>query len=98
MNPRGPGAVLEFWIQPGASRTRVVGWHGSPPQIKVQVAAPPSDGEANEALLGFLKKLMRPVRVKLVHGFASRCKRIEFEGATSEQVIQKLGLQPTPSP
>ena len=48
-----PGAVvLELVVQPRASRTRAVGEHGG--RLKVQLAAPPVDGEANAALCRFL--------------------------------------------
>ena len=46
------GVVLEVLVQPRASRTRVVGVHDG--RLKVQLAAPPVDGEANAALVDFL--------------------------------------------
>ena len=46
------GVVLEILVQPRASRTRVVGEHDG--RLKVQLAAPPVDGEANAALVDFL--------------------------------------------
>ena len=46
------GAVLEVLAQPRASRSRVVGEHDG--RLKIQLAAPPVDGEANAALLAFL--------------------------------------------
>ncbi len=50
------GAVLELLVQPRASRTRVVGEHDG--RLKIQLAAPPVDGEANAALLAFLADLL----------------------------------------
>ncbi len=76
-----PGAVeLAVLVQPRASRTRVVGEHDG--LLKIQLAAPPVDGEANAALLEFLaKRLGVPRRqVTLVAGDASRRKRIRVEG------------------
>ncbi|MEI7705505.1 MAG: DUF167 domain-containing protein, partial [Deltaproteobacteria bacterium] len=51
------GVVLEVLVQPRASRTRVVGEHDG--RLKVQLAAPPVDGEANEALVAFLAGKLR---------------------------------------
>lgn len=69
------GVELALLIQPRASRTRVVGEHDG--LLKIQLAAPPVDGEANAALLEFLgKQLGVPRRqVTLVAGDASRRKR-----------------------
>ena len=52
------GVVLRLQIQPRASRTEVAGLHGEPPRLKVRVAAPPVDGEANEELVSFLAKAL----------------------------------------
>lgn len=48
----GGGVDVDLVVQPRASRTRIVGEHGD--RLKVQIAAPPVDGEANAALLAFL--------------------------------------------
>ncbi|HSP78062.1 MAG TPA: DUF167 domain-containing protein [Myxococcaceae bacterium] len=76
-----PGGVrLAVLVQPRASRTRVVGEHDG--LLKIQLAAPPVDGEANAALLEFLaKRLGVPRRqVTLVAGDASRRKRVLVTG------------------
>jgi uncharacterized protein len=76
-----PGAVeLAVLVQPRASRTRVVGEHDG--MLKVQLAAPPVDGEANAALLEFLaRRLGVPRRqVTLVAGDTARRKRVRVEG------------------
>jgi hypothetical protein len=81
-----PGAVeLAVLVQPRASRTRVVGEHDG--LLKIQLAAPPVDGEANAALLEFLaKRLGVPRRqVSLVSGDTARRKRIRVEGLGAAQ-------------
>jgi hypothetical protein len=85
-----PGAVeLAVLVQPRASRTRVVGEHDG--MLKIQLAAPPVDGEANAALLEFLaRRLGVPRRqVSLVAGDASRRKRVRVEGlgATAAEAV-----------
>ena len=54
---RRAGSVLEVLVQPRASRTRVVGEHDG--RLKIQLAAPPVDGEANAALIEFLADALR---------------------------------------
>jgi uncharacterized protein (TIGR00251 family) len=46
------GTQLMLAIRPRASRSRVIGVFGD--RLKVQIAAPPVDGKANEALCDFL--------------------------------------------
>ncbi|NTX14324.1 DUF167 domain-containing protein [Myxococcus sp. CA056] len=80
------GVELALLIQPRASRTRVVGEHDG--LLKIQLAAPPVDGEANAALLEFLgKQLGVPRRqVTLVAGDASRRKRVQVVGVDAARV------------
>ncbi|QSQ27237.1 DUF167 domain-containing protein [Pyxidicoccus parkwayensis] len=84
------GVELAVLVQPRASRTRVVGEHDG--LLKLQLAAPPVDGEANAALLEFLSKQLGVPRrqVTLTAGDASRRKRVKVVGidaARAEAVI-----------
>ncbi|MBN9684411.1 MULTISPECIES: DUF167 domain-containing protein [unclassified Corallococcus] len=84
------GVELTVLVQPRASRTRVMGEHDG--QLKIQLAAPPVDGEANAALVEFIAKTMGVPRrqVTLVAGDTSRRKRLRVEGvdaAAAEAVI-----------
>ncbi len=74
------GVELAVLVQPRASRTRVVGEHDG--LLKLQLAAPPVDGEANAALLEFLAKALGVPRrqVTLSAGDASRRKRVKVVG------------------
>ncbi|MDE1943261.1 MAG: YggU family protein [Betaproteobacteria bacterium] len=74
--------VLQLHVQPGAKRTGWAGLYGD--AIKVRLAAPPVDGQANEALLRFLADTFGvPVRqVALRAGAGSRQKRVAVTGAT----------------
>ncbi len=77
------GAVLEIVVQPRASRTRVVGEHGG--RLKIQLAAPPVDGEANDALLAFLADALhvRRADVALLAGVSGRRKRVRIAGVAA---------------
>ena len=82
-----PGGVeISILVQPRASRTRVLGEHDG--MLKVQLAAPPVDGEANAALVEFLGKLLGVPRrqVSLIAGDASRRKRVSIQGVETAQV------------
>lgn len=58
--------ILDVYVQPGAKRTEIVGFHGD--SLKIRLASPPIDGRANETLLKYMGKLfdvsMRQVEIK----------------------------------
>ena len=84
------GAVLELHVQPRASRTRVVGEHDG--RLKIQLAAPPVDGEANAALLAFLADALSVKRaaVALLAGESGRKKRVRIAGVAPEAAAATL--------
>jgi len=84
------GAVLELLVQPRASRTRVAGEHDG--RLKVQLAAPPVDGEANAALLEFLARSLGVKRsdVTLLAGEAGRRKRVRVAGLSAGKAAALL--------
>lgn len=92
VEPADGGALLEVWVQPRASRDGVAGFHGE--RLKVRVAAPPVDGEANEALTRFLAKALGVPRsaVTIVRGHTGRHKSVRVTGLTPEEVRARLGL------
>lgn len=85
------GVAIEVWAQPRASRTRAVGLHGN--ALKVQLAAPPVDGEANAELVSYLAKTLGVPKsaVEIVRGDTGRKKRVLVKGATVEGVREVLG-------
>lgn len=86
-----PGAVeLVVLVQPRASRTKVVGEHDG--RLKIALAAPPVDGEANAALVEFLSDSLkvRKVEITLLDGDTSRRKRLSVRGVTVADVTSKL--------
>jgi hypothetical protein len=72
------------------------GLHGE--ALKVRLAAPPVDGEANEALVRFLADALdRPRRaVRLTSGAGSRRKTVEVSGIGLAEAARRLGLGGTP--
>jgi uncharacterized protein len=84
------GAVLEVLAQPRASRSRVAGEHDG--RLKIQLAAPPVEGEANEALLAFLAAALgvRRADVALLAGESGRRKRVRITGITAATAAAAL--------
>jgi uncharacterized protein len=85
------GAVrITFYVQPRASRTEVAGAHGD--AIKLRVAAPPVDGEANLEVRRFLARLfgVPASAVDVVAGESSRRKIIEVAGIDAATARAKL--------
>ncbi len=90
----GGGAELEVLVQPRASRTRVVGEHGG--RLKVQLAAPPVDGEANAALVAFLADALgvRKSDVTIARGEAGRRKTLRVAGVSAAKAVGVLTAPP----
>ncbi len=85
------GVVLEVLVQPRASRTKVVGEHDG--RLKLQLAAPPVDGEANAALIEFLARALgvRKADVAIVRGDTGRRKTVRVAGVTAAGAVAALG-------
>jgi uncharacterized protein (TIGR00251 family) len=85
------GVELLVLVQPRSSRTKVVGEHDG--RLKIALAAPPVDGEANEALVGFLAEVLgvRRSAVELVDGATGRRKRVRVSGCREDTARARLG-------
>ncbi len=84
------GVVLEVLVQPRASRTRAVGEHDG--RLKLQLAAPPVDGEANQALIEFLARALgvRKADVTIERGETGRRKTVRVAGVCAAQAVAAL--------
>jgi len=83
-------ARITIRVHPRARRTAVTGRHGD--GWKLDLAAPPVDGKANDACVRFLAGLLGvpQARVRVVLGLTSRTKVVEIEGVSQESVENKL--------
>lgn len=86
------GILVAVHVQPGAGSTELVGRHGA--ALKVRVAAPPSDGRANEAVAQLLAKAfgLSPDDVELTSGQTSRQKRFrlgDLDRAAAEKLVEQ---------
>ena len=82
--------TLELHVQPGAKRTEVTGMHGE--RIKIRLAAPPTEGRANAALIEFLAEAFGVARrdVTILSGMKSRDKRVLIEGDAKGELPWKM--------
>ncbi len=90
LSERGEAVQLVVLVQPRASRSRVLGEHDG--RLKIALAAPPVDGEANQALLDFLRESLgvRRSDVELLEGHASRRKRLLVRGVAARDIMARL--------
>ncbi len=88
---RGGRVRLSVRAQPRASRSELAGEHDG--ALKVRLAAPPVEGEANRELERFLAKQLGVARsrVAVVAGETGRNKVVEVEGLTAAEVQRLLG-------
>jgi uncharacterized protein len=78
------GVRIRVRVQPRASRTEIVGEHDG--ALRIRVAAPPVEGEANAELVRFLAKRLGVVksRVRIVAGETGRSKTVEVDGVVPQ--------------
>jgi len=83
-------ARITVKVQPRAKATRVVGRMEN--AYKLQLAAPPVDGKANEACIAFLAEVagVAKSRVRIILGLTSRMKVVEIEGIGQEEMEGRL--------
>lgn len=84
---------IVLYCQPGAKQTRLVGLHDCKP--KIQLRAPPVDGEANKALIEFLAELcsVPKSQISIETGASSRIKRVNVAGVDDEALKLLLAAQ-----
>ncbi|MGC8873776.1 MAG: DUF167 domain-containing protein [Chloroflexia bacterium] len=82
--------TFAVWLKPQARRNRIVGVREG--ALHVQVAAPPVEGKANQALIALLAEILRVPegQVILVAGERSRRKVVRVQGIEPEVLQQRL--------
>lgn len=89
-------ARITVKVQPRAKVTRVSGrmeTAGRPDTTyRLQIAAPPVDGKANEACIAFFAALagVPRSRVRIVSGLTSRMKLVEIDGIAQAEMERRL--------
>lgn len=86
----GEDLRIEVLVAPRASRTRIMGVHDN--RLKIQLAAPPVDGKANDALVRFLADTLGIARaqVEIIGGATSRRKTVRLARVSAQLAVLKL--------
>lgn len=92
ISPTATGVRLRLRVQPRASREELAGLADG--AIRVRLTAPPVDGAANAALVGFLARRLKVPRsaIDLVTGSTGRAKLVEVTGISAEAAARRLGV------
>lgn len=83
-------ARIPVKVHPRARRTRAAGKFGE--AWKLDLAAPPVDGKANDECVRFFAELagVPRARVRILTGLTSRMKVVEIEGVPQEDMERRL--------
>ena len=89
-------ARLAVRLTPRGGRDRIDGWavdEAGRRVLKVRVAAPPVEGEANAALVRLIAKALGQPKsaVRIVSGDTARIKQLEIDGVDAEALVRLLG-------
>lgn len=90
-NPnKGEGALIRVKVLPRSSRTEMAGKVNGVYRIKL--TAPPIEGKANKALIGFLAKKtgLAKKSFQIVSGEHSRNKTIHIQTVSAEDIVKNL--------
>jgi len=86
------GDTVSFWlkVKPRSARERLV--YDSNGDLRLELHAPPNDGEANRACVYFLTRALRLPQssVTIVSGERSRRKLIRVRGRSAAETVSSL--------
>ena len=82
--------ILDLYVQPKASRSRIVGLHDK--AIKLAVSSPPVDGRANKEVTAFMAKLFKLPKssIEIISGHQGRRKRLLISGLSEKDARRIL--------
>ena len=84
------GCVINCLATPRASRNALSAWHDG--RLKIALAAPPVDGEANKTLVKFMAEVLQVPKsaVSVASGLTGRRKAVAVSGLDSEKAKKIL--------
>ena len=84
---------LKVHVNPRSSRNQITGWQGD--VLCVKLIAPPVEGAANKAAIGFLAQALgiKKSQITLVSGDTSRDKLFEITGLSESDLCKLLPAQ-----
>src|SRR5262245_59085141 len=82
--------IISVRTQPRAPRTSIVGELDG--ALKIRLAAPPVDGEANEELIRYLSQIFDLPRkeIEIISGEKSRNKQVRISGISVDQLQREI--------
>ena len=93
LQPHAAGVVLPVQARPKARQNAITGEHAG--RLKVSVTQAPENGEATEALIKLLGKLLdlKRTQIQLLSGATSGQKRFLIAGITVAELSARLTAQ-----
>lgn len=90
LHEQGDAILLDVTVVPKSSRTRILDVYDK--RLKIQLTAPPVEGQANEMLVRFIADTLgiAKVQVDIVGGAANKKKTVRLRGVARTQVFLKL--------
>ena len=84
------GCQISCFATPRSSRNALVAWHDG--RLKVALAAPPVDGEANKTLMKFMAEVLGVPKnsVSVASGATGRRKVVAVDGLSCEAASARL--------
>jgi len=86
------GASVTFWlnVKPRAARERLK--LGSNDEFRLEIHAPPSEGQANDACVQFLARALRLPQacVVILSGAKARRKLLRITGHSAEETVARM--------
>ena len=94
IHQNGNSVVLHVLVQPKASDDTILGLHGE--ALKVRVAAPPTEGKANQRLRKLLAEELkvRQSDIEIIRGHTSRRKVLRIRNVSADQVRNLVKAHP----
>ena len=87
----GGDCTIMVKVVPRAARDTILGVENG--QLKLKIQAPPVEGAANEAVIGFLSEVLGKSKshLEIVKGQKSRHKVIKVRGMGKAEILESLG-------
>lgn len=91
---RGEALLVQIYLQPRASKDRIVGIHDN--HLKISLTTPPVDGRANQHLITFIAECfdVPKSRVTLIKGETGRRKVVKVDKPKDMMLVEKYALNP----
>ncbi len=90
LHDQGGAVVIDVLVAPRASRNRVIAIHDN--RLKIQLTAPPVEGQANDALVRFLADELEipKAQIEIVGGATSKRKTVRLAAVAPQKVLLRL--------